>query len=200
MAGEYEDQIIEEARIKEEPKDDIDTALPKKQEPLVPENIFKQPIEAATKEKKDDDDRSAAIVAELLDKGILASVLNNKDIQDNILSQADDALKKNLNILNKKLAKKNQDAEFDFAKEACENFGVPDSVPVWQIRMMKIGSNIWFLVYYFTVGFFIVAPISVFSRSLKTFLKKNWLTIAISIVVYVALATGIVYTIINYIK
>lgn len=74
--------------------------------------------------------------------------------------------------------------------EACKNYGIDKAVPLWQIKIMKIGSAFWFMIY-FIVATFTVAPIMVFFKGIKSFIKQTWLAVIFAIITYLIFAVVI---------
>ena len=154
----------------------------------VPDDIFDKPKAMDPEEKIED--RAAALVSELHDKAMLKIVMEDESIRNMIFDQSQESIGHEIGIIGNQSKKKHQDSSYDLNREACTNYGVDESVPDWQQKMMVAGSSFWFVIY-FIFASISIAPVSVFNRGLKTFFKKNWITIPISIICYLVIVVGI---------
>jgi hypothetical protein len=168
----------------------IESLIQKKEAELVPEDVFEEKINPDDFTKPDIEDRAAIIVKELHDKAMLKKVMENPEIKERIFSVAENTIDNEIGIIGNTSKKRHQDSSYRLNQEACENYGVDESVPNWQQRMMVIGSSFWFVIYWIFASFSI-APVSVFNRGLKTFLKRNWITIPVAILCYLIIVVGV---------
>lgn len=120
-----------------------------------------------------DDSMTAAAIGELKDE----------EFQTEIKDKARKGMRNEINRVGNQLIKEEQDSAYDANKEACEDFGMEGGRPTWQIKMMKIGSGIWFAIYYI-IAMLTITPISVFSRGLRHFFKRDWIVIALAVFIW----------------
>ena len=132
--------------------------------------------------------------------GDMVKALQNKEIMDVIATDAEtkEALNKNAktivqtqtDTIKTKVDSENQQAKFDSNKDACEVYGVSESCPLWQQRLMKLGANFWFIIY-FIIATVVIAPIGIFTRKLSNIFRKGWVALLVGIVFYLLLTVGI---------
>lgn len=130
------------------------------------------------------------MVGQVHQMGMQAIIENDEKVKKQILDQAGKTIGNEIKQLEEKSNKSTQDAVYNANQEACRNYGIDESVPMWQQKMMRLGSSFWFIVYWIFASF-TVAPVMVFARGFKTFIKQTWLVIAIAILCYLIIAVGI---------
>lgn len=79
---------------------------------------------------------------------------------------------------------------FELHKSANKMYGFKEERPRWQQKMMVFGNSIWFVIY-FIIATFTVCPLSVFFDVFRNIFKKGWLSMIVSILVYLAITFGI---------
>ena len=132
--------------------------------------------------------------------GDMVQALQNKEIMDVIATDAETKEELNKNAKNivktqtdtikTKVDSDNQKAKFDSNKDACEVYGVSESCPLWQQRLMKLGASFWFFIY-FIIATVTIAPIGIFSRKLSNIFKKGWIAILVGVLFYLFITVGI---------
>ncbi|OHE41463.1 MAG: hypothetical protein A2Y16_05335 [Tenericutes bacterium GWF2_57_13] len=162
---------------------------------LVPGNPFDKRVaplqnEPAPVHVEPPKDLPKEMVGEVHIKGMEAIIRDDQGTQAAILKQSKNSIENQIEQLKQKSAKQTQDVVYDANQEACQNFGIAESVPRWQIWLMRRGSDFWFIIY-FVVAFFTIAPVMIFFRGIKTFVKKLWLALLLAIIVWAILYVGI---------
>lgn len=121
---------------------------------------------------------------------IVAEVKGSDETKDKIMEQAKRTIDQSIQEIDNKNTQKVQKAVYDANREACESYGIESSVPIWQVKLMKIGHSIWFVVY-FIFASLTFCPINVFLKGIKSFVKNAWLAFLFAILCYLAIAIGI---------
>lgn len=156
---------------------------------LEPENIPKVSFFSKEKPKPEMEDTNK-IVKEIHKQAVLKVVSEDKDVQNEILEKAKNAVKSEFDSIEQEAIGKRQQKTYDANEEACKNYGIDKAVPLWQIRMMRVGSNVWFVIY-FIIATFTITPINIFFKGIKSFIKQTWLAIIFSVFTYLLITVGI---------
>lgn len=147
--------------------------------------LFTQNIEI----KKENNDTSS-LISELHKQAIATVVSNDSETKKHLLDKAKKSVKNEFEALEQESLNRKQQNTYNANEEACKNYGISKSVPLWQIQMMKIGSSFWFVIY-FIIASFTIAPISVFFKGIKSFIKQTWLAIVFAILMYLIIGVAI---------
>lgn len=107
-------------------------------------------------------------------------------MEENAKHSIDDSMK----VVANESATKVNESHFDLHKTANKMYGFKEARPLWQQKMMVVGSAIWFIIY-FIIATFTVCPISVFCDVFKNIFKNACIAIIVSILVYLAIIVGI---------
>lgn len=81
-------------------------------------------------------------------------------------------------------------SHFILHKTAIQMYGFNEERPLWQQKMMQIGSAVWFVVY-FIIASITVCPLSVFFDVFKNIFKRGWLAMIVTIIAYLCVVVGI---------
>lgn len=149
--------------------------------------------EVVEKEKFDsppERDIPKEMVSEVHVKGMETIIREDDKVKKKILDQAERTIDDKIEELKQKSNKQTQDAVYNANSEACRNYGISESVPTWQQKMMRVGSSFWFIIYWVFASF-TIAPVMVFFRGIQTFIKYTWLVIVIAIFCYIIIIIGI---------
>jgi len=149
----------------------------------------KDSLETKFEPSREDKPEQTLLIDKALRAAIIQMIQNDETVQQYIVDSARSLVQDDVETRKLLTAREKQDTHTKVHKEACSNFGVDESSPAWQVRMMVLGSNVWFLIWYI-VAFFTVAPISVFNRGLKTFVKNNVFSIVIATLVWLLLVAS----------
>lgn len=107
-------------------------------------------------------------------------------MEENAKQSIDDSMK----VVANESATRVNESHFDLHKTASKMYGFKEARPLWQQKMMVVGSAIWFIIY-FIIASFTVCPISVFCDVFNNIFKKAWIGVVVSILVYLAIVVGI---------
>ena len=130
------------------------------------------------------------LIDDLHKSAIVSEVKNNQDIQDKFVSQARKSVGNELYSINQENVSRRQKTTYDANREACKLYGIDEHVPLWQIRLMKFGSSIWFIVYWIFATL-TIAPINIFFKGIKSFIKNSFLVFIIAVLCYLIIVIGI---------
>lgn len=130
-----------------------------------------------------------SIVEKLHESAVATVVQTDEETKAELLDTAKQTLKTEFSTLSQQALNKKQKAIYDANKEACLDYGIEREVPMWQVRMMRVGSAMWFVIY-FIIATVTIAPVNVFFKGIKSFIKRSWLAIAVSVLLYLFITIG----------
>jgi hypothetical protein len=87
--------------------------------------------------KEADPSAPTDIVKDLHQAAVLAVAKNDKGVQEKIIEQAKSTVDQNLGAIDQTNQANLQKATYDANAEACQSYGISQSVPVWQIKLKK---------------------------------------------------------------
>lgn len=168
----------------QEKKNEIQQLLDKS----INSNIFKPVV-------KDDGQASSSskareIVGQIHDAAVIETVKSNEEIQTKFKQQAEKSIRTELDTIDQELKARSQVATYNANDEACKNYGIDKSVPIWQIRLMRLGSGFWFIIYWIFASL-TIAPLNVFFKGIKSFIKTSWLVFVFALICYLIIVIGI---------
>lgn len=137
---------------------------------------------------------AAKLIGDAHKQAIVATIQNKEEVQERVLNQAEKSIDNELKSLEQENIQRLQKTTYDANKEACSNYGINNDVPLWQINLMRMGSAVWFVIYWI-VASLIICPINVFCKGLKAFIKQGWLVLIIGVILYLVIAVGVPFLI-----
>lgn len=161
--------------------------------------FYKKEIDQETKLANESLDQTS-LVEKVHEQAKYDIVKNDEDVQKAILENAKKNIEVEMDTITNKIEKDNKKANMERNAEACSIFGYSskDSVEKWQQRLMVIVYNILFCIYWL-IASFTVAPINFVFGKIQVSIKKTWLAISLSVLIYCFLTIGLPL-IINYIS
>lgn len=162
-------------------------------EKLEIKELIKKENDGAVVKKEDrnlEDLSTEEIVDNLHKQAIVDVVKNDVQVQEALMGNAKNSIINEFESKEQETIDKRQKATYNANEEACKNYGIDKAVPLWQIRMMKFGSSVWFVIY-FIVASVTIAPVNVFFKGIKSFIKQTWLAIIFAIFMYLVITVGI---------
>lgn len=157
---------------------------------LVGKVEFKKEKEKTTQPLVEKPNPTREIIDEIHTQAVIDQVKNDEGVQTQVLEHAKKSIQNEMDSMTQEEIKRKQDTTYNANEEACKNYGIDKSVPLWQIRLMKAGSAVWFVVYWVFASI-VICPINVFMKGLKSFFKQTWLAILLAILIYLIIAVGI---------
>jgi len=137
------------------------------------------------------------IVGEIHKAAIVETVKSSEEVQKKVVDQAKKSIENELEALEYENTTRKQKTAYDANKEACRNYGIDDSVPTWQVRLMKVGSGFWFVIY-FLFASITIAPINIFFKGINAFIKNNYIVFVFAVIAYLLIVVGIPLIISQY--
>ena len=141
-------------------------------------------------EKVQEPKTNEELLAEVHKAAIVAEVKNNDETKGKIMDQAKRTIDQSIQELDNKNNLKVQNAVYNANSEACRCYGIEDSVPVWQVKLMAAGHAVWFVIY-FIFASVTFCPINVFVKGIKSFVKNAWLAVLFGVICYLVIVIGI---------
>lgn len=129
--------------------------------------------------------RANEVVAEVFGQAVVHTVVNNEDIQDKLLDTAHAVVENKAEVLANRAEKESKASFIEKHSDACFYFGYDDTTTSkFHVKLMAFWIFVLNTIYIFTVGFFVVSPISFILRKLKVIIKKTWLAIILALLIY----------------
>jgi hypothetical protein len=147
--------------------------------------------------KSQDKNEAQEIVGEIHKAAIVETVKSSEEVQKKVVDQAKKSIENELEALEYENTTRKQRTAYDANKEACRNYGIDDSVPTWQVRLMKVGSGFWFVIY-FLFASITIAPINIFFKGINAFIKNNYIVFIFAVIAYLLIVVGIPLIISQY--
>lgn len=144
----------------------------------------------AKKPEKKEEKSTVAMIKEIHDAAVMAQVQHDEETKNKFMEQAKNSVDNALETINQENIDRRQKTTYDANKEACNNYGVEQSVPLWQIKLMKIGSGVWFVIYWIFATL-TICPINVFFKGIRSFVKTTWVVIVFAVLCYLIIVVGI---------
>lgn len=131
------------------------------------------------------DSRANEVVAEVFGQAVVHTVVHDEDIQDKLLNTAHTVVENKAEVLANKAEKESKASFIEKHSDACFYFGYDDTTTSkFHVKMMAFWIFVLNTIYIFTVGFFVVSPISFILRKLKVIIKKTWVAILLALLIY----------------
>ena len=154
---------------------------------LIDAEIFKKKEGQAVVEVQSD---AKSIVTHLHDSAVIKTVESDVNIQKKFVDQAHKSINTELSSIDQEIKARHQVATYNANEEACRNYGIDKHVPTWQIRLMKIGSGFWFIIYWLFASV-TIAPLNVFFKGINSFIKNSYVVFIFALICYLAIVVGI---------
>ena len=129
---------------------------------------------------------ASTLVEQIHEQAKYDIVANDEEVQKSILESAKKNIYAEVDTISNKVKKDNNKASMEKNDVACGIFGYSskkDVVDRWQQKLMVWGYNFWFCVYY-VIAFFTVAPITLVFGKISEAIKKTWVALTLSILIY----------------
>lgn len=182
-----ENSVIETVEAKPEEKAIVETqpTAVQAQPQTSVQVIFDKPVEEKKVNKVDD------VVHDLFSAAVVSTVKNDESVRNKITDTAKQVITNKTEAIKHDSEKEHTASFFGANESACAIFGYDDqTTPKWQVRMMKFGAAVWFVIYYI-LALFTVAPVMVFMNGLTKIIKKHWASMLLAILFYLIIIVGI---------
>lgn len=129
--------------------------------------------------------RANEVVAEVFGQAVAHTVVNDEGIQDKLLNTAHAVVENKAEVLANKAEKESKASFIEKHSDACFYFGYDDTTTSkFHVKAMAFWIFVLNTIYIFSIGFFIVSPISFILRKLKVIIKKTWVAIVLALLIY----------------
>lgn len=157
-------------------------SAPTKQVPQ--QNYFFSEEETAAVVKKPVD-KASDLVGDVLAAGIEHKVRNDEGTKEKILEAADAMIDTHINVAKSQADKADKEAYFEANEAACRYFGYDEkTTSKSHVKIMSAWAWFFNTLYIFTIGFFVVAPISFFFHKIRVVIKHTWLVLILAVLIY----------------
>lgn len=129
---------------------------------------------------------AADVVQALQNREIMAVANTDEQVKDKLNANAKDIIQTHTQTIAQDTKRENQEANYRVNRFACKIYGVDESCPLWQQRLMKIGAAFWFIIYWLFASLTIV-PINTFLQMVGNIIKNNFCKWLLSILFYAIL-------------
>ncbi len=126
------------------------------------------------------------VVQALQNREVLSVANTDNEVQDKLNANAKGIIETATDTIAKDTKLKNQHANFKVNEFACKIYGVNESCPVWQQRLMKIGAAFWFIIYWLFASITIV-PVNTFLQMVGNIIRNNFCKWFLSLLFYAIL-------------
>lgn len=146
--------------------------------------------------KKADTDE---LIKEIHKQAVVKVITEDNEVKKNLLEKAKSTVINEFEALEQEKITKKQEHTYNANEEACKSYGIDKAVPLWQVKLMRAGHAFWFVIY-FIVASVSIAPINVFFKGIKSFIKNTWLSLIFSIAAYLIITVLIPFLITYFTK
>jgi hypothetical protein len=157
---------------------------------MMKQELGKKEQQPVPKNEPRDKSEAQEIVGEIHKAAIVETVKSSEQVQKKVVEQAQKTIDNELESLEYENKTRKQKVAYDANKEACRNYGIDDSVPTWQVQLMKVGSGFWFVIY-FLFATITIAPVNIFFKGINAFIKNNYIVFVFAILAYLIIVVGI---------
>ena len=130
------------------------------------------------------------VVRAVQNKKTMELAEKDQSVMAQMEENAKHAIGDSMKVVSNESAVRLNKSHFDRHKSASKMYGFTEERPIWQQKMMVVGSSIWFVIY-FIIASVTVCPLSVFFDVFKNIFKKGWLTMIVAGILYLTIVVGI---------
>ena len=152
-------------------------------------NMIKEEQEEATK-KITPEDSPDKIIKAMHNTSVVHVATTDENVQKQFMDQAKKTVANELGAIDQENVDHRQKATYNANADACKNYGIEESVPLWEIKLMRAGSAFWFILY-FLFASVTICPVSVFAKGIRAFIKSTWLAVVFAIICYLLIVAGL---------
>jgi hypothetical protein len=166
----------------------VNTEKPKKEFFTI--SLIEPPKTEPTSAKTLTHSTPSEFVEKIFNEAVVSTVTNDDTVKSEIIESAKDAIYNKTKAIKDEMETEAKKAHFDNNKGACECFGFTEkSTEKWAVTMMsfwyRIMTAIWIV-----IGFFTYAPITFIAHKLSVIIKKTWIAVVVSGIIYAIIATS----------
>lgn len=156
-----------------------------------PEKIFTpQKIEGKLPPEPPKTPSADEVVDKIFNAAVVTTVEKDTEIQEKIVVTAKEAIHNKTQALKHQTETEAKEAYFKSNEGACGCFGFEEKdTEKWAVSLMKIWHRVMTAIW-ICIGFFTYAPITFIAKKLGVIIKKTWIAVVISAVIYFLIATS----------
>ncbi len=130
-------------------------------------------------------DRADEVVAEVFGQAVVHAVSTDDAVREELLGTARQVIHEKTQSITDIAETESKAKHFMKHNDACSYFGYEETTTSkFHVRAMAFWAAVLNTIYIFTIGYFIVAPISFILRKLKVVIKTSWVAILLALVIY----------------
>lgn len=149
----------------------------------LPTQIFQGEVE-----RPKDSDHVGEVVEQIFTQAVVHTVATDDAVKENLLNTAKQVVTDKAEAIKSKAETESKAAFFDSHKDACSIFGYDEKTTAKShVKIMKAWAYFLNTLYIFTIGFFIVSPITFICKKLRVIIKQAWLAVVMAIVIYLGI-------------
>lgn len=132
------------------------------------------------------------IVGEVFGQAVLHTVTTDEEVRDQLLTTAKKVIQDKTETIADASETENKAQHFKKHEDACSYFGYEEkTTSKFHVRAMAFWAFVLNTIYIFTVGYFVVAPVSFILKKLVVVVKKTWLAVILALLIYLFIVVGI---------
>jgi len=131
------------------------------------------------------------VTGEAFGQAMLYTLQTDSEMQDQLLSTAKQVIRDKTDSIADMAQTERKAKFFEMNADACQLFGYEEKTTAkFHIKAMAFWAFVLNSLYIFTIGYFVVAPITFILSKIKVVIKKTWLALIFALLVYL-LAIGL---------
>lgn len=131
------------------------------------------------------------LIDSAFNSAVVHTIKNDNDLQTNVLDTAKTYTKTKMQAIATKVDTEYKEAVFNNKKDACESYGFNEkTTPIWAVKVMSFFYSIM-LAIWLLIGSFTFMPVIFVAKKIQVGLKKTWLAIIVSLLLYFGVTIGI---------
>lgn len=183
------EEIIEEEEVRQAPPQVNIITTPQAPPPAQPTNpnqiIFKPTNLDAPKGIEQAMDVANKVTGEAFGQAMMYTVKTDEDMQRQLLTTAKQVIKDKTESIADMAETERKEKFFDKNADACNYFGYEEKTTAkFHVKAMAFWAFVLNSIYIFTIGYFVVAPITFILTKIKVVVKKTWLAFVLALIVY----------------
>lgn len=153
-----------------------------------PQIIFKSTVTEAPKGVEQAMAVADKVTGEAFGQAMVYTVQADDEMQDKLLSTAKQVIHDKTDSIADMAQTERKAKFFDKNADACQYFGYEEKTTAkFHVKAMAFWAFILNSIYIFTLGYFVVAPISFILTKIKVVVKKTWLAFLFALIAYLVI-------------
>lgn len=136
-------------------------------------------------------EKANEIVGEVFGQAVMHTVVTD-DVREQLLSTAKKVVQDKAETIADAAEKENKAQHFKKHEDACNYFGYDEqTTSKFHVKAMAFWAFVLNTIYIFTIGYFVVAPVSFILKKLVVVVKKTWVAVLLALLIYLFIVVGI---------